>query len=86
MREGITKGIIEHSAIVRSYAIMDQRYHETIEKLENMNIDRDYVLGWIGGYMHNPHREEQRVTEAYSAGYSDGEKQETTHAGDWKAK
>ena len=64
---------------------MDQNYHDTITKLEDANTDREYILGWIGGYMHNPQREEQRVTEAYSAGYSDGENRDTTHADDWKA-
>lgn len=63
---------------------MDQLYHDTVEKLEQMNADRDYILGWIGGYLHNPHREEQRVTEAYTAGYADGENRETTQADNWK--
>ena len=64
---------------------MDQQYHEIIKKFEEMNTQREYILGWIGGYMHNPQREEQRVTEAYSAGYADGENRDTTHAGNWKA-
>lgn len=64
---------------------MDQQYHETIKKLEETNTDREYILGWIGGYMHNPQREEQRVTDAYSAGYTDGENGDIAHAGGWKA-
>ena len=64
---------------------MDQQYHEIIRQLEEMNTHREYILGWIGGYMHNPQREEQRVTEAYSAGYADGENRDTAHAGSWKA-
>ena len=63
---------------------MDKYYYKTIDNLENMNVDRDYILGWIGGYLKNPHREEQRVTEAYTAGYADGENKDTTHADNWK--
>lgn len=63
--------------------IMDQLYYGTIEKLEQMNVEREYILGWIGGYMNNPEREEQRVTEAYTAGYADGENKETTNAEHW---
>ena len=64
---------------------MDQQYYDTIRKLEEANTDRDYILGWIGGYLRNPQLEEQRVTEAYSAGYADGENRETTSAGNWKS-
>lgn len=63
---------------------MDQQYHDTIRKLEETNTDRNYILGWIGGYLHNPQLEEQRVTEAYTAGYADGENRETTNAVEWK--
>lgn len=63
---------------------MDQFYYETIDKLEKMNVQREYILGWISGYMNNPEREEQRVTEAYTAGYADGENKETTNAEQWK--
>jgi len=64
---------------------MDKRYYDTIDKLEKMNIDREYILGWIGGYLHNPDREEQRATKAYSAGYADGENKEVTQAENWKS-
>ncbi len=56
---------------------MDQTYYcETIDKLQKMNVDRDYIQGWIGGYMKNPKREEQRTTDAYDTGYEDGGKGE----------
>lgn len=51
---------------------MDKQYYETIDKLEKMGVDREYIQGWIGGYLENPKREEQRITEAYEAGYEDG--------------
>lgn len=64
---------------------MDQKYHETVRKLEEMNTHRDYILGWISGYLHNPQLEEQRVTEAYTAGYADGENREIERAGEWQS-
>jgi len=33
--------------------------------MESIGVQRDYGLGWIGGYMNNPKIEEQRITGAY---------------------
>ena len=55
-------------------------YYETIDKLEKMGASRDYILGWAGGFLGNPMLEEQRVTEAYEAGYEDGSKREISRA------
>ena len=63
---------------------MEQVYYETVDKLEKMGVDRDYILGWIGGYLGNPKREEQRVTAAYDAGFDDGKNKNTTNAEAWK--
>ena len=64
---------------------MDQKtYYDTIDKLEKMQVDREYIQGWIGGYLHNPKREVQRLTEAYSAGYEDGQNGTISKAGNWK--
>ncbi len=62
---------------------MDQTYYDAVSKMEEMNVDREYVLGWMGGYLENPEREEQRVTEAYEAGYEDGQGKSTDNFGDW---
>lgn len=51
---------------------MNTTYYETVDKLEKMGIDRDYIQGWMGGFLGNPSREEQRVNEAYTSGYEDG--------------
>ena len=51
-----------------------------IDKLEKMGVNPDYVQGWAGGFLGNPEREEQRVTDAYSAGYEDGQNQTTDSA------
>ncbi len=59
---------------------MDKMYYETIDKLEKLGVDREYIQGWIGGYLENPKREEQRITEAYEAGYEDGTAKEINSA------
>ena len=48
---------------------MDQFYYESVDQMEKKGVDKEYMLGWMGGYMQAPKREEQRVTEAYEAGY-----------------
>ncbi|MBT3262888.1 MAG: hypothetical protein HN906_00350 [Acidiferrobacteraceae bacterium] len=62
---------------------MNSTYYETVNQLENMGVDPDYLQGWAGGYLGNPQREEQRVSAAYSAGFEDGQNQTTDHAADW---
>ena len=51
---------------------MDATYHDFVVKMESENVDPEYVQGWQGGYVCNPEREEQRLTDAYSAGYEHG--------------
>lgn len=63
---------------------MDQTYYDTISRLEKSGTDKDYVLGWVSGYQGAPMREEQRVTEAYQAGYEDGGNHSTDAADNWK--
>jgi hypothetical protein len=63
---------------------MDKTYYETVNTLEQMGADREYIQGWIGGYLGNPKREEQRITEAYTAGYADGQSKSTENAAAWK--
>ncbi len=64
---------------------MEKMYYETVEKLQKMEVDWDYIQGWVGGYLGNPRREEQRISEAYAAGYEDGQNKSTTHAEAWKS-
>ncbi len=52
---------------------MDKEYYDTLTKLQEMGVTNDYFVGWAGGYLDNPEREEQRVNEAYEAGYEDGQ-------------
>lgn len=51
---------------------MANTYYEAIDSMEKKKVDPEYVNGWACGYLRTPKREEQRLTEAYQAGYSDG--------------
>ena len=64
---------------------MNQEYYDTVVKLEKDGIDPEYVQGWQGGYVCNPEREEQRLTDAYSAGYADGTEHNTDNSAKFKA-
>lgn len=58
-------------------------YYKAVDEMQRSNVDPEYLQGWIGGYMRNPKREEQRITQAYEAGYQDGENSDLTKFKDW---
>jgi hypothetical protein len=63
---------------------MDMKaYYEAIDKMEKSGVDKEYIQGWIGGYLQNPKREEQRVTDAYEAGYEAGENRDASSFEEW---
>ena len=62
---------------------MNSTYYETIDKLEKQGVDREYIQGWAGGFLGNPLREVQRLTEAYEAGYADGSEKNTDNAANY---
>ncbi len=62
---------------------MNQFYYDAVTKMEEMGVDDEYIQGWQCGYLQNPKREEQRLTEAYEAGYADGEAKNTDNFGNW---
>ena len=62
---------------------MNQAYRDAITKMEEMQVDPEYVLGWQGGYLGHPKREEQRLTEAYEAGYEDGKAKSLDNFASW---
>lgn len=64
---------------------MNNDYYDTISTLEQSGVHPDYIQGWAGAYMGGPKREEQRGTDAYDAGYADGEAGTTETAGLWTA-
>ena len=51
---------------------MSTIYYETVDRMQKEGVDPEYVIGWASGYLHNPRREEQRVSEAHEAGYAHG--------------
>ena len=51
---------------------MNQDYFNAVDKMEKAGVDPEYVQGWQSAHLHNPKREEQRLTDAYSAGFEDG--------------
>jgi hypothetical protein len=62
---------------------MNQLYYDAVTKMEQMGVDDEYIQGWQAGYLQNPKREEQRVTEAYEAGYADGEEKSLDNLDSW---
>ena len=56
---------------------MDQAYYDTVTQMEKDGISAEYMDGWMSGYLHNPLREEQNITDAYQAGYDDGLEKKT---------
>ncbi len=62
---------------------MNQAYRDAITKMEEMQVNPEYVLGWQGGFLGHPKREEQRLTEAYEAGYEDGEANSSENFANW---
>jgi hypothetical protein len=64
----------------------NELYYETIDKMEKAHVSREYVVGWASGFLQNPKREEQRLNEAYEAGYEDGEAKNTDNYEKWVEK
>jgi len=62
---------------------MNQFYYDAVTKMENMGVDDEYILGWQAGFLHHPEREEQRVNEAYEAGYADGGEKNLDNLDKW---
>jgi hypothetical protein len=62
---------------------VDKYYYDTVTQLEQ-TTNPEYTQGWVGGYLGNPEREEQRETNAYRAGFEDGKAGNTDQAKNWK--
>ena len=62
---------------------MNQAYRDATTQMEEMNVQSEYILGWQGGFLGHPQREEQRLTEAYEAGYADGSESNTENFANW---
>lgn len=51
---------------------MNTTYYRMMDTMEKAGVDNQYVDGWACGFLHNPRRGEQYLTEGYEAGYKDG--------------
>ena len=63
---------------------MNNEYFNKITELEKMNASDDYIIGWQEGYQSSPKVEEQRLSDAYEAGYADGENKNIDNAANFK--
>lgn len=62
---------------------MDDLYRKTTAKMEETGVNPDYIIGWQGGYLGHPEREEQRANDAYAAGRKDGQEKATDNFSNW---
>ena len=62
---------------------MNQAYRDAVTQMEEMKVQQEYILGWQGGFLGHPEREEQRLTEAYQAGFTDGGTKSTENFANW---
>ena len=58
-------------------------YRDAVIKMEEMGVNSDYLLGWQGGYLEHPEREEQNVNDTYTAGFEDGKAKTTDNFANW---
>jgi len=65
---------------------MNKTYYDSISAMEKKGVDKEYINGWACGFLHNPKREEQRLNDAYNAGYDDGHAGKTDGFGSWAKK
>ena len=63
---------------------MNDEYFKKVSELEEMGVSDDYIIGWQTGYQNSPKVEEQRLSDAYEAGYEDGEKKIIDNADKFK--
>lgn len=58
-------------------------YHATLKLMQEAGAAKAYMHGWASGALQNPELEEQRVTDAYTAGYEDGQNAVTDGYKNW---
>ncbi len=62
---------------------MDQTYRDATTEMEKLGVNDEYIIGWQGGYLGHPEREEQLLNEAYDAGREDGQNKIVVNFKDW---
>lgn len=60
-------------------------YHASLKIMHESGVDARYCHGWATGVLDNTPLEEQRVTEAYTAGYTDGKSGNLENYKNWIA-
>ena len=63
---------------------MNETYRNAVVQMEEQGVQDEYILGWQGGFLGHPPREETRTTDAYDAGYEDGQEKNLANIGNWK--
>ena len=63
---------------------MNETYRNAVVKMEEQDVQEEYILGWQGGYLGHPAREETRTSDAYNAGFEDGQEKNLANLSDWK--
>jgi hypothetical protein len=64
---------------------MTDFYYQTMDTMYKAGVDHQYIDGWACGYLHNPPRGQQYLTEAYEAGYADGREEKPDAFSSWVA-
>lgn len=62
---------------------MNKEYYDATVTMEKEGVLEDYIMGWQNGYLVAPPREEQRASDAYTAGYGDGKKKNKENYKSW---
>lgn len=62
---------------------MNMEYYNAVVEMEKAGVDPEFLQGWQCGYLVNPMREEQRLNEAYEAGYEAGQEKDTAAYKEW---
>jgi hypothetical protein len=65
---------------------MNTPYYDAIDQMQKKGVDPEYINGWASGFLRNPKREEQRLNEAYEAGYAHGLENNTAGFEAWVKK
>lgn len=61
----------------------NDNYHATLKAMQDAGVDPAYAHGWATGALGNPPLEEQRISDAYTAGVEDGENGVTDGFSQW---
>jgi len=59
------------------------QYHAALKTMQESGASPEYCHGWASGSLANTPLEEQRITEAYTAGYEDGKAGNTEGYKNW---